>query len=256
MLWDASALKRYVVEASDGCVGTVSDLLFDDTTWANRWLVVDTGAWLPGRKVLLPLSALGQPDGAKRHFPVKLTMRQVKDSPDIDTDMPVSRQIEAHVYDYYGWAPYWGGGIDPVGSAMATPFVVPLSLSGSNPLDRLGKDVQSGDGDPCLRSIAAITGYHIHAIDGEIGHAEDFLVDDSGWNIRYIVVDTRNWWPGEKVLVSPRSVLEIDWSERLIHLAAKRQTIKDGPAFDPAATADGASDATFLTYYGIRLAHA
>ena len=109
MLWDASAINGYAIEASDGRLGTVSDLLFEDVGWVIRWLVVDTGNWLPGRKVLLPLSALGHPDRALRHFPIKLTMQQVKDSPDVDTDLPVSRQIEAHVYDYFGWDPYWSG---------------------------------------------------------------------------------------------------------------------------------------------------
>jgi hypothetical protein len=89
MLWDASAINGYAIKASDGQVGTVKDLLFEDVSWVIRWLVVDTGNWLSGRKVLLPLSTLGQPDPALRHFPVKLTMQQVKDSPDIDTDRPV-----------------------------------------------------------------------------------------------------------------------------------------------------------------------
>jgi hypothetical protein len=102
MLWDASAINGYAIEASDGRLGTVSDLLFEDVGWVVRWLVVDTGYWLPGRKVLLPLSALGHPDRALRNFPIKLTMQQAKDSPDVDTDQPVSRQIKAHVYDYSG----------------------------------------------------------------------------------------------------------------------------------------------------------
>ena len=119
MLWDASAINGYAIEASDGRLGTVSDLLFEDVGWVIRWLVVDTGNWLPGRKVLLPLSALGHPDRALRHFPIKLTMQQVKDSPDVDTDQPVSRQIEAHVYDYFGCDPYWKVAAS---SRLATPW--------------------------------------------------------------------------------------------------------------------------------------
>ncbi|MGB8182853.1 MAG: PRC-barrel domain-containing protein [Stellaceae bacterium] len=69
MLWDASAIIGCAIEASDGRLGTVSDLLFEDVSWAIRWLIVDSGNWLPGRKVLLPLSALGQPDRAQRRFP-------------------------------------------------------------------------------------------------------------------------------------------------------------------------------------------
>ena len=252
MLWDASAINGYAIEASDGRLGTVSDLLFEDVGWVVRWLVVDTGNWLPGRKVLLPLSALGRPDRALRHFPVKLTMQHVKDSPDVDTDQPVSRQIEAHVYDYFGWDPHWGGSLLPVSTAVATPFVARLYEPGSTRPDLARAGAQPNEGDPHLRSIATIIGCHIHASDGEIGHVEDFLVDDAGWNIRYIKVDTRNWWPGERGVISPYSVREIEWLGRLVYVNFSRQKIKDAPPYNPSITVDGAYEEKFLTYYGIR----
>jgi len=102
MLWTASSLNGYDIEATDGQIGTVSDLLFEDRGWIVRWLVVETGTWLSGHKVLLPLAALGEPDAARHHFPVALTMRQVKDSPTLDVDQPVSRQAEAQLYNFYG----------------------------------------------------------------------------------------------------------------------------------------------------------
>lgn len=252
MLWDASAIKGYTIEASDGRLGTVSDLLFEDVGWVVRWLVVDTGNWLPGRKVLLPLSVLGRPDRVLRHFPVKLTMQDVRESPDVDTDQPVSRQIEAHVYDHFGWDPYWGGSLLPMSNATATPFAAPLYGQESTAPDLARSDAQPNEGDPHLRSIATVTGYHIHASDGEIGHVDDFLVDDAGWSIRYIKVDTRNWWPGERVLILPRSVREIDWGGKLVHINVDRQRIKDAPPYDPSITVDGAYEEKFLTYYGIR----
>jgi len=178
-------------------------------------------------------------------------MQQVKDSPDIHTYMPVSRRMEADVFNYYGGEPYWGGGLIPMSNAMATPLVAPLYSSGSNASDPGGADSQPNGGDPHLRSIAAMTGYHIHASDGEIGHVEDFLVDVVGWRIRYIMVDTSGWWPGEKVLISPLSVREIDWADKQIQLDVKRQQVKDAPPYDPAITVDGAYDEKFLTYYCI-----
>jgi hypothetical protein len=120
MLRNASVIDGYAIAASDGQVGTVSDFLFDDASWLVRWLVVDTGNWLSGRKVLLPASALGHLDQPERHFSVRLTMQQVKDSPDIYTDQPVSRQMETNIYDFYGWNPYWSTGY--MGGAMAGPF--------------------------------------------------------------------------------------------------------------------------------------
>jgi len=249
MLWNASAINGYAIEASDGRLGTVSDLLFEDVGWIVRWLVVSTGNSLRGRQVLLPLSALGQPDRALRRFPVKLTTRQVENSPDIATDQPVSRQIEADIYDYYGWDPYWGSRFFPISNAIATPIVAPLHLWGSKPPDPASVDAEPRKADPHLRSVAAVTGYHIHATDGEIGHVEDFIVDDVSWSIRYITVDTRNWWPGRRVLISPVSVREIDWADRLLHLGVNRKKVKGSPQYDPSLTVDKAYEEKFLTYY-------
>ena len=251
MLWNSSAINGYAIQATDGNIGTVSDMLFEDTSWAVRWLVVDTGNWLPGRKVLLPFSALGEPDRDLRIIPVKLTMQQVKDSPDIDTQKSVSRQHEAHLYDFYGLDPYWGGGLYPVSNAMAVPFLAPLAPG--ERAEPLAGDVHPLEetGDPHLRSIDAVTGYHIHAKDGEIGHAAEFLVDDSNWTIRYMTVDTRNWWPGELVLISPQSIVKIDWSERLIDLSMDRATVKASPPYHRNMTVDGAYEEQFASYYAL-----
>ena len=252
MLRNASAVNGYAIAASDGRLGTVSDFLFDDAGWSVRWVVVDTGNWLSGRKVLLPASVLGRLDPKEEEFAVGLTMQQVKDSPDINTDRPVSRQMEANVYDYYGWSPYWGtgfymGGVGYMGGAMAAS----PPLEARRHEDEIA-DAQRSRDDPHLRSIEEVTGYHIHATDGEIGHVEDFLIEDADWSIRYLVVDTKNWWPGEKVLISPRSAQEIDWTDKLVNLNVDRQRVKDSPTYDPSTTVDQDYDVRFLTYYGIR----
>ena len=106
------------------------------------------------------------------------------------------------------------------------------------------------DDDPHLRSIEAVTGYHIHASDGEIGHVEDFLVEDADWSIHYLVVDTKNWWPGKKVLISPRLAREIDWTDRLVNLDVDRQKVKDSPPYDASTTVDWAYENHFHNYYG------
>ncbi len=247
MLWNASVIKGYAIEASDGDIGTVSDFLFDDASWLVRWLVVDTGNWLSGRKVLLPPSVLGRLYAKDRVFAVQLTKQQIKDSPEINTDRPVSRQMETSVYDYYGWSPYWGtgfymGGYGYMPGAMTAPYL------GSRRHEDDIADAQRSHDDPHLRSVEAVTGYHIHASDGEVGHVEDFLLEDADWSIHYLVVDTKNWWPGKKVLISPRSALEIDWTNKLVNLKVDRQTVKDSPAYDPSAPPDRASERHFYTY--------
>jgi PRC-barrel domain len=247
MLWNASAINGYAIAASDGEIGTVSDFLFDDSSWLVRWLVVDTGKWLSGRKVLLPTSVLGHFDEAGEKIPVRLTMQQVRDSPEIDTDRPVSRQMETSVYDYYGWSPYWGTGFYMGGYGYVPGAMV------AAPARRREEDIADAwrrDDDLHLRSVEAVTGYHIHASDGEIGHVEDFLVEDADWSIHYLVIDTKNWWPSKKVLISPRSARDIDWMDRLVNLDVDRQKVKDSPPYDASTPVDRAYEKDFHKHYG------
>jgi hypothetical protein len=250
MLWNASGIIGYAIAASDGVLGTVSDLLFDDVSWQIRWVVVDTRHWLSGRKVLLPASVLGHPHLQERQFPVRLTMQQVQDSPDIDTQQPVSRQMEANIFDYFGWSPYWGsgyflggyGGTYKGGAIASSPALEP-GYDASDAADL-------PHGDRHLRSVEAVTGYHIHARDGEIGHVEDFLVEDADWSIHFLVVDTRNWWLDHKVLISPRSARKIDWSKTQVDLSIDRERIQHAPAYDPTVTVDRAYEKHYRSYYG------
>ena len=247
MFWNASAIKQYPVEAIDGLVGTVMDFLFDDATWRVRWLVVDTGDWLNDRKVILPPSALGHPNPAKGTFAVKVTREVVENSPRIGPDQSISQETETGLYAHYGISPYLSAGYlaeyrAPYGS---TPFPV----SGTEEQIRKVADDERDRYNPSLRSFALLTGYHAESRDGDIGHVEDFLVDDSDWSIRFLVIGTRNWWPGKQVLISPRSVLEIDWQGKMITLDVDRQQVKAGPGYDPSVTIGAAFTHAFHQHY-------
>ncbi|MBC7433674.1 MAG: PRC-barrel domain-containing protein [Rubritepida sp.] len=246
MLWNASALTGYRIEATDGHLGTVSDLLFDDQSWAIRWLVVDTGHWLPGQKVLLPATALGIPDAGQRQMPVRLARQQVQDAPGVETDLPVSRQMELHLSDHYGAEAYWANGSNAI-PLIASPYLM-------EPRHHYeGEGIVADMGDAQLRSVAAVTGYHLHATDGDIGHVQEFVVDDEGWRITFLAVDTHNWWPGARVLILPRIVREVDWSGSLIHISATRQKVRDSPPYSDAVTVDGTYAEAMSTYYGLSL---
>ncbi len=103
-----------------------------------------------------------------------------------------------------------------------------------------------------MHRLSDITGESIEASDGDIGHAEDFLIDTNMWQVRFLVVHTSNWWPGEKLLVSPLSIDWIDWARSIIHLDVSRQKVRDSPAYDAEGTVDGAYEDLFHSYYGIR----
>lgn len=212
--------------AENGDSGRVYDLFFDDEFWVIRYLVADTGHWLPGRKVLITPGVMGTPDWENRRFPVALTRERVEKSPAIDTDKPVSRQEEIRLERHYGWHTYQA----PVGA-------VPLPLFAKPPLEAEGaSESVSEQGDPHLRSVKEVSEYHIHAADGGIGHVEDFIADDYAWDIRYLVLDTRNWVPGRKVLLSLQRVgSKISWDERKVSVTLTKEHIRDRPEFDPTA---------------------
>ncbi|MGE3649333.1 MAG: PRC-barrel domain containing protein, partial [Reyranellaceae bacterium] len=195
MLLRFDHLRGYSLRATDGSLGSVTDLLFDDQSWTVRWLVVDT-AWLFGRRVLLAPEALGQPDDAARELPVNLTKDRIKNAPDVDTEKPVSRQHETSLYAYYGWAPYWGvgGWAAPILPAPGVPY--PAAGGAPGAASREAAELQAAQHDSHLRSGREVTGYHIRATDDSVGHVQDLLIDTDAWAIRYVLVDTRNWLPG------------------------------------------------------------
>jgi len=252
MLRNSSEVIGYTIGANDGQLGRVIDFLFDDETWLVRWLVVDTGSWLTGRKVLLPPSVLDHFSAVGDQFSVRLTMQQVKDSPGVDTDLPVSRQMEMNTYDYYGWNPYWSSGLYMGGYSRGAGYMSPVPYG--EPLRRAEEIAaeEHENNDLHLRSVKAVTGYHIHASDGEIGHVADFLMEDADWGIHYFVVDTKNWWSGKKVLISPRSVKDIDWTNGLVNLNVARNRVKESPSYEASTVVDRVYENHFNNFYGNR----
>jgi hypothetical protein len=108
MLRNVKEMRGYSIQATDGEIGKVHAFYFDDQTWVIRYMVADTGGWLLDRKVFISPAALHRPNWGEEVLPVSLTRKQVKHSPSIDTDKPVSRQHEREILEYYKWPIYWG----------------------------------------------------------------------------------------------------------------------------------------------------
>jgi len=248
------SLTGFTMGATDGEIGKVKEFFFDDQTWTIRYLIVETGSWLNHRKVLIAPEALIKPDWEHEIFPVNLTKEQVKNSPDIDTEQPVSRQHEIEMYEYYPWTNYWGGGYGLGGmgtSGMMTQVREPLEVAVYNENNRTAKD---SCGDPNLRSTNKVKGYTIHAADGEIGDVEDFIIDDSTWKLDFLVVDTGHWLPGKKVLISPRLIKEIDWDTSTVIVNATEEEVKKSPEYNPGQDVNEAYKKDIDNYYtGSRL---
>jgi uncharacterized protein YrrD len=221
MLIKAKALKGYSLDSSDGEIGKVEEFYFDDRHWTIRYLVANTGNWLTGRQVLISPYALGAVNEKERQIDVALTKKKIEDSPALTSDKPVSRQFEDNYYGYYGWPGYWGGPY----SWGCYPYIERDREKWMRP----AHDEKAWD--PHLRSTHDVNGRNIQATDGEIGHVEDFIIDDDTWAIRYFIIDTRNWWPGKKILISPKWIERVSWSESKVFVNLTRETIKQSPEY-------------------------
>ncbi len=240
------------VRATDGDAGTVRDVYFDDQEWTVRYLVVDTGGWLGGRRVLISPVAVKKTEWGVGELHVGLTKSQVEHSPDIDLEKPVSKQQIVDLHEYYGWPAFWGGSMM---MGTATPGVYPMIMAAADQVEREMREEGPSEkyrGDPHLRSARVVSGYDIQAIDGEIGHVDDFFVGDSDWIIRYLVVDTRDWLPGREVLVSPEWVQRVDWVETAVQLALTREEIETSPDYDSSAPPQRDYEARLHDHYDRR----
>jgi uncharacterized protein YrrD len=215
------------IQAADGKIGRVRNAYFDDHSWVIRYLIVDTGHWLPGRKVLISPESVESLDVESGVIHLDLTCEKIENSPPIEADEPVSRRHERELSGHYLWTAYW----DPSNLGGGGYVVAPMSRPDDE--ETSAEQARNARRDSRLRSAQEVKGYRIHAADGQIGHVQDFLFQTEGWVIRYLLVDTRNWLPGRKVLVSPAWVSDIDWSEAEVVIEMQREEIASSPEYPP-----------------------
>lgn len=221
MLFKAKAFKKYKLNAKDGEIGHVEEFYFDDKHWAVRYLIADTGNWLSERRVLISPYSLTSVNVEEKNINVNLSKKQIEESPSLETNRPVSHQFEMAYYGYYGLPVYWYGGY----MWGAYPYINRESEKWKE-----GKQ-QTKTWDPHLHCTNDVIGHHIQATDGEIGHVEDFIIDDNNWAIRYLIIDTKNWWPGKKILISPQWIDHISWDELKVFVNISREMVLQSPEY-------------------------
>lgn len=258
MLRNTKEIEGFAVGATDGEIGHVKDFYIDDEKWVIRYLVVDTGGWLSSRQVLVSPIAVGTPNWEQKLLPVSISREQVRKSPNIDTEKPVSRQHEItysayYAYPYYwGGGGYWGGGMYPglmladyggIGSSYGNPGEERDEIAQRELAER-------AHGDPHLRSCNAVVGYHVHASDGDIGHVTGMLIDEQTWAVRYLIVNTSNWWLGHQVLIAPQWFEAVNWFDKSVTVSITRQSVEDAPIYDPQAAMSRESEDQLYKHYG------
>ncbi len=222
MLIKSKSLKGYKINAMDADIGRVKEFFFDDRFWTIRYLVVETGNWFNSKQVLISPYFIQTVDYESELVNVNLTKQQVADSPAYDSDLPVSRQYEEEYTIYYGTPYYWGS----------------TNMWGSYPYIIRDRELWKRDENkenswnPNLRSSKEVLDYDFQAIDGEIGHVDDFIINDDTWTIRYLVLDTKSWLPGRKVLISTEWIDRISYDESKVFVDLSRETIRNVPEYN------------------------
>lgn len=276
MLRSIEELEKYKVQANDGLVGHVRDFFFDDESWVVRYLVVETGQWLAERDVLISPISIGRVDAEKKQVLVLLDQEKIQNSPDIDSDMPVSRQHEKRYLDYYDYPYYWGGrglwGEGSFPSLMVADIDDRASQLAyqSQQRERSERQGESQAGhvhadpssvaastaagsakheDPHLRSCKSVVNHEIQATDGPIGHVDGFLVDEDTWAIRYLVAQTGHWWSDHKVLIAPEWITQVNWFQSTVAVDLSRAAIRESPLFGSARELDREQEARLYKHY-------
>lgn len=240
MLRSMKGLYGYSIKARDGDIGKVVDFYFDEIEWTVRYLIAETGSWLFGKRVLISARLFKEePVWKAREFPVALTREQVKNSPDIDTDKPVSREMEISLHRHYGVPVYWQG-------------VMPAAVPTLSSMMSYRRDIKEDGNQPesHLRSDREVTGYRLHATDGELGHIDDLVVEDTDWHIRYMAIDLKTWLPGRKVLIAPYWIKEFKWAESSVTVDLTLDEVKRSPPYDPSEPVNRKYEEHLYDYYG------
>ncbi len=240
-------LNGFTVQAIDGEKGNVKNFLFDEDTWVIRYVDVDLGNFFVEKRVLIPREQLGLPDWENNHFPVNLTTQRIENAPGLEYDLPVSRRYEQDLAQYYDVVPYW-----PTDMAL---YPNRESMFTSNQIIRIPQNMAKEEKlDTNLRSFTEVKGYSIKSTDDTFGHIEDLIIDDTDWQILYVVLDTKNLVPWSKQVILPIEYIEeIDFPNREVRIQLTKDAIKNAPEYDSDKVINTDYEKVLYDFYGQRV---
>lgn len=233
-------------DSGDRVAGEIDDFYFDEGQWMIRYFIVSTGNWLKGRSLLLSPSAFEKPDWRSHRMEVNLTKDLMRSSPKLDLAGPLTREQEKELHRHYGWPVYWRAfGLSDASESLARASMLPHGQAEKEVVVK-----KREGGGKRLHSTKNVLGYHVQALDGEMGHIEGFLVEDQGWILRYAVVDLRNWLPGRRVIIAPQWIKDFLWEESKAVVNLKKIRIEESPEYDPAIPIGRAYEEELYGHYG------
>jgi hypothetical protein len=255
MLNNLKELLGFELWADEDSLGRVDDFYFDDSSWTIRYLVVDTQDWWEGgRRILVALAALSQsPDWINRRLFTRLSREEIKRSPDIDLEQPISRREEENLSSYFRWPAYWTGAetwTGPFGQILSGPIAWAEAVRAEAEQEALSGEQLAKNYH--LYSALEVENYRIGTLEGESGYAEDFIFDAGDWILRYLVADTGTLLlPGKKVLIPPNCIAFLDWQLASVETSLHQRQIQASPAYDPSLPWSTELEQHFTRYFQI-----
>ena len=190
----ANGLRGLRVMNAGEAVGHVDEFYFDDQSWRIRYLVLDVGSWLSGRKVLVSPATIVSLEWDAKSMNIKATKDEIRKSPDVSTELPVALVLEAQIHRHFAWDYYW-------------PEMFPMK-------EEVSEDALNKTHDPHLRSTRVLSDISVVTEKGKpLGRIEEFLIDPKAWRIDLLRIDHGKVG---SVLLSPELVKSIDVSRREI----------------------------------------
>ena len=225
MLINLEQLRARQVHANDGDIGKIKDIIFDDEHWTVRFFVLDTHPWMPlSKKVLIsPISILKIEENSDDII-LAMSKQMVEDSPKVEDQETVSREFELRYFDHFGYSYYW------LGSHPWGDYTYPSALTNQNMI--VTNELKQNDIEKTnhLREVSEVSHYNLHASDGDKGHVHDFIWDSKGWSLKYLVVDTSNWFiGGKRVLVPCDKIDSISWEKKTVECKLSKEEINACP---------------------------
>lgn len=243
MLRSLRSMLNYQINAKNEVVGEVEDFFFDDHQWVVRYIVDRLGAFTDQKHLLVSPRSVKSFDWVTKSITTDLTKAQIEKSPDVNAHKPISFQQQDDLAKYFNWPLYaqWG---------MDSDFGRTNRLENNQKALHSVAQKASESADDFLRSAQEVQGYHIHALDGEIGRVDDFIIEDDSWSIRYMAIATHHWTPGRKVLISPHWIHAIRWNDAEVVVNLDRKAVKNSPEFNPHELINRQYEETLYDYYG------
>ncbi|MCM2677087.1 PRC-barrel domain-containing protein [Alkalicoccobacillus plakortidis] len=242
MFVQAKTLESFSMNATDGELGSIADLYFESNTFTLRYFVGDTRTWFFGGKVLISPEAVTSLDLEKDLININETKEQIKNSPKPSEHEPVSRQYETELRDHYGWTHYWGAPIGGAGAGMGTPGAYPAAPGLMMPPPGRDRALNKTDYEQdalshhsennLLQSITDLRGYKIHAKNGEVGKALDFILNEKNWTINYIIVDVGGVFTREPIPLAAEWITDISWQDKTITVNVEKELIESAPDYE------------------------